>query len=65
MITRRILVTKTVDANGGTRLLYGRFDAVAVAARGERILYSEFKYYSMSEESFAKHGKEIDNGNRK
>lgn len=58
MITRRILVTKTVDANGGTHLLYGRFDAVAVAARGEKILYSEFKNYTMREEDFAKYGKE-------
>lgn len=62
MLKRRILVTKVVNANGGTRLIYGRFDAVALASQGEKILYSEFKYYTMREEDFAKYGKEINHG---
>ena len=60
MITRRILVTKVVAADGGTRLIYGRFDAVRLASQGEKILYSEFKNYRMKEEDFAKYGKEIE-----
>lgn len=60
MITRRILVTKVISADGGTRFLYGRFDAVALASKGEKILYSEFKNYRMSEADFVKYGKEIE-----
>ena len=59
MIQRRILVTKVVNADGGTRKIYGRFDAVSLAAKNEKILYSEFKMYKMKEEDFVKHGKEI------
>lgn len=60
MITRRILVTEVKDANGGTRFIYGRFDAVAIASKGEKILSSEFRNYRMTESEFVKHGKEIE-----
>lgn len=60
MITRRILVTELKDANGGTRLIYGRFDAVAIASKGEKILESDFKNYQMKESDFVKYGKEIE-----
>ena len=60
MITRRILVTKVKDANGGTRLIYGRFDAVAIASKGDKILASGFKNYQMKESDFVKYGKEIE-----
>ena len=65
MITRRILVTVVKTAEGGTRNLYGRYDAVALASRKEKIIESEFKYFSMSEEDFIRYGKELENGNRK
>lgn len=60
MITRRILVTKVKDANGGTRFIYGRFDAVALASKGDTILASVFKNYQMKESDFVKYGKEIE-----
>lgn len=60
MITRRILVTKVKDANGGTRFIYGRFDAVALASKGDKILASVFKNYKMKESDFVKYGKEIE-----
>lgn len=61
MITRRILVTEVVNADsGGTRFIYGRFDAVSLAAKNEKIVHSEFRMYKMKEEDFVKHGKEIE-----
>ena len=54
MITRRILVTIVVDAYGQEKEIYGRYDAVAMAAAGWKILNSQFKHYRMTEETFAK-----------
>ena len=59
MITKRVLVTEVRTADGGAKKYFGRFDAVAVASRGETILNSEFKKFRMSEEEFATIGKEF------
>lgn len=59
MITRRILITETTDRKGGEHIYYGRYDAVALAARGEVIIKSEFKQYKAKEEDFIKIAKEI------
>ena len=52
MITRRILVTKVVNVYGGERTIYGRYDAVALANKGEKVVSSEFKNYKVSEDLF-------------
>lgn len=52
MLTRRILVTTVKTADGGRREIYGRFDAVAVAARGEKITKQEFQNFKLSEDAF-------------
>lgn len=54
MITRRILVTTVVNAMGQEKEIYGRFDAVALAAAGWKLLDSQFRRYKMTEETFAK-----------
>lgn len=54
MITRRILVTTVVNAMGQEKEIYGRFDAVALAAAGWKFSDSEFRHYKMSEEQFVK-----------
>ena len=59
MITRRILITVTRDREGGERKYYGRYDAVALAARGEKIEKSEFKQFKCKEEDFIRIAKEI------
>lgn len=59
MITRRILITTTTDKEGGEHNYYGRYDAVALAARGEMIVKTEFKQYKVKEEDFIKIAKEI------
>lgn len=58
MITRRILITVTRDQGGGEHIYYGRYDAVAIAARGEKIASSEFKQFKCKEEDFIKIAKE-------
>lgn len=55
MITRRILVTE-VYRNGELKVIYGRFDAVALAAAGWQIQRSQFRHYKMTEEKFAETG---------
>jgi len=59
MITRRILITTTKDKEGGEHHYYGRYDAVALAARGETIAKTEFKQYKVKEEDFIRIAKEI------
>lgn len=63
MITRRILVTTVVNAMGQEKEIFGRFDAVALAAAGWKISESEFRHYKMSEEQFAANGVRV-NTNR-
>lgn len=58
MITKRLLVTETVDSKGNIRTIYGRYDAVSLARKGECIKKSEFKYYMMSDADFVKHATE-------
>lgn len=58
MVTRRILVTEVKDAGGNIRMIYGRYDAVALASRGDVIIKAEFRNFSMSEDDFVKYGKE-------
>lgn len=57
MITRRILVTTVVSAYGQEKEIYGRYDAVAMAAAGWKILNSQFRHYRMTEETFAKNAR--------
>lgn len=54
MITRRILVTTVVNAMGQEKEIFGRFDAVALAAAGWKLSDSQFRHYKMTEETFAK-----------
>lgn len=56
MVTRRILVTTVVNAMGQEKEIYGRFDAVALAAAGWKLSGSQFRHYKMTEETFAKNG---------
>lgn len=62
MITRRILVTTVVNAMGMEKEIFGRFDAVALAAAGWKISKSEFRHYKMTEEQFAANGVRVKTG---
>lgn len=58
MITRNILVT-TIQLNDGNMTeIYGKYDAVALAHRGAKIINAEFKKFSVKEEDFVKISKE-------
>lgn len=58
MITRNILVTSIQLADGTRTEIYGKYDAVALAHRGCKILGAEFKKFSVKEEDFVKISKE-------
>lgn len=58
MITRNILVTK-VELNDGTYAeIYGKYDAVALAHRGAKIIEANFEKFSVKEEDFVRISKE-------
>lgn len=58
MITRRILVTKLKKENGEEYELFGRYDAVAVASRGDSVIKAGFQVFHVKEEDFVKISKE-------
>ena len=58
MITRNILVTEVMLADGTRTEIYGKYDAVALAHRGAKIINAEFKKFNVKEEDFVKISKE-------
>lgn len=60
MITRNILVTTIQLTDGTCTEIYGKYDAVALAHRGAKIIDAEFKKFSVKEDDFVRISKERD-----
>lgn len=55
---RRVLVTTVINTDTGIQSdIYGRYDAVALAAKHEKIVRSVFKMFELSDADFVKHGR--------
>lgn len=65
MITREILITTIENESGEEYEIAGRYDAVAIAHKGHKIIGSEFRKYRMNEETFIKNGELIEERKRK
>ena len=58
---RTVLITEASNEDGSKKkLLYGRFDIVALTNQGFHVDKSYKKRFSMSDETFAKYGKPLD-----
>ena len=55
---RRVLVTTVINTDTGIQSdIYGRYDAVSLAAKHEKIVRSKFCMYELSDADFVKHGR--------
>ncbi len=58
---RTVLITEAVNEEGTEKkILYGRFDIVALTNQGFHVVKSYKKRFSMSDETFALNGKPIE-----
>ena len=57
---RRVLVTTVINTDTGIQSdIYGRYDAVSLAAKHYKIVKSRFCMFELSDADFAKYGKFI------